>query len=154
MKSAKRAVFDTLKAALEQMVQNLAVNADSTYMQEAWSNCEVVRDATSTKGPPALRLQSPTETEERPAKDTVDPQITITMRITGQNEYMAEEMSSAVTERLGGTLDRTHRLDLTGDGFWVQRQIKDMPDNPLHEPTDTGVIYGIMQRYRWVLNTI
>jgi len=148
-KSAKAILYPALRDALAAWLAGKETNADS-YYTDLYADAAVVRDASSGKPPPAIRLKSPTEQTDETSKQDIYSELTVTMRITASSEHKADVLSGGVSERLSRKLDFSHRLDLSEYGFDVTRQTKDMPDNPLHEPSDSGIHYGIMQRYRFI----
>lgn len=155
-KSARTALRPALTAALTAWLDAKEVSAAAegtaagNYYAGLYGETQVVKDEDSPAGPPAIRLQPPTEATLQRSKSDLHAELTVTVRITGETSSALDLLAGALRERLGMTLDRSHRIGI--DGFEVVHQDADMPDNPLSEPTPEGeVIYGLMQRYRFLV---
>ena len=152
-KSAKAYLRPAWTDAIEAWLAAEEAAADQ-YHAALYSATQVVYDESSDAGPPAIRLQQPTEATDIATKSDIYSELTDTVRITANKPYDLDHLAGSLRERFSMALDGSHRIDMTEHGFKVMRQNADMQDNPLSTPTETGVVLGTMQRYRFLVRPI
>ena len=135
MKSADKATLIGVNAALNAALAAAGVTA--------------AVNSTGGADPPNIITGDSTESETRPSKLNVDPEVTRTIRAYARSKPEVLGLKEIVIEALSGP----NTLDLSAHGFEVKDQWLET-SFPQDSPTDTGTEYGYIMRFRFELATI